>query len=332
MQFELPPLLGRLPDPGKRVRLGVAQINLTGGEILAHPDWYRILRVCTSHSGVLGVCLQTNATLITSAHLEALMGLRLEKLTIQVSLDGARARTHDLVRGPGSYAQAMAGLRQLVQAGLGPHIQVAFTEMAHNFSELPELLEKIDKMGIRRLIGSTLVKGGRAAASTRIGLPTPVQYRELIQLYQTDAAFKALYDQRANVAAIEWFKSRSAPGDAGCSCLKDVFVDAGGHVYPCTMLLLSRYASQSIYAHPPDQVLQKALAVWRELPLLSRRRPGEIQQCLRCPHNKHCGGGCMGRAAVSCGEPLAPEDRCALRKAVYNWTMLPGAGAFNRKS
>ena len=312
-------------------RLGGTQVNLTGGEFLTHPDWCRILCFCCDHEALTQVCLQTNATLIAERHIKALLGLRLDKLIIQVSLDGARARTHNLVRGPGSYTYAVAGLRSLVEAGLGKQTQINFTEMAHNFIELPELLEMVDKMGLGRLISSTLVKGGRATASSHINLPTPAQYWELIHLYETDAFFRKLYDLKATVSAIEWFKSRTEPTSAGgCSCLKNLFADAQGHLYPCTMLQLDRFASESIYRRPLAQVIADALAQWREIPIMSRQRASQVQLCARCADRQHCGGGCLGRAATTRGELMDPEDRCALRKAVYHWIQLPSVGSFCR--
>lgn len=315
-------------------KLGTTHINLTGGEFLSHPDWHEILQFSLHHVGIDGVCLQTNATLISHKHIKALLELNLDKLTIQVSLDGAHARTHNLVRGFGSHFRVMTALHLLVDAGLGHQTQVAFTEMAHNMLELPELLEDMNKMGIGRLISSTLVKGGRAAASTRMNLPTPVQYWELIHLYQTDAVFKELYDRKATIAAIEWFKNRMASSsDGNCKCLKNIFVDAQGRVYPCTMLLLDRFASQSVYKQPLETVLAEILSQWSEIPKLHRHRQDALHQCCsRCPGKSHCGGGCMGRAAVRRGELMDPEDRCSIRKAVYYWTMQPSVSALCQRT
>lgn len=313
-------------------KMGGTQITLTGGEVLSHPDWHHILAFCIYHSRIKGVCLQTNGILLTHEVIDALLDLRTEKLTIQVSLDAARSRPHDLVRGPGSFARAMAGLWLLAYCDLGAQTQVAFTEMAHNIDELPELLEKIDKMGIGRLVSGTVVTGGRAAESKRINLPMPAQYWELIDLYQTDSIFKALYDQKANIAAIEWFKNRSGSGHNTCSCLNHLFVDAQGRLYPCTMLRQDRYAMENVYSRPLDQTIAMALAKWREIPILSRKRHHEVPSCSRCMFKNHCGSGCMGRAAATSGDLMAPEDRCSLRKAVYNWVELPSVGSFCRRS
>jgi radical SAM protein with 4Fe4S-binding SPASM domain len=306
-------------------QLGGTRITLTGGEILTHPDWPGILRFSLDHPHIHGVTLQTNAALITPKHLAELGEMGLDKLTIQVSLDGACARSHDHIRGRGSFTDAMAGIGLLVKAGLGSRMQVAFTEMAHNCSELPQLLKSIDKLGIARLISGTLVKGGRAAGSTRMRLPTPDQYRELLRLYHTDADFKALYDKKANISAIEWFKHRAEPAVEGCcSCLQNMFLDTRGSLYPCTMLLLEQLASSSVYARPMRLVIKESLSKWSDISILSRNRQNTIKSCRQCADKQHCGGGCMGRAATVQGEFMAPEDRCALRKAVYRWKLPTG--------
>lgn len=302
-------------------QLGGTRITLTGGEILTHPDWPAILQFSLDHTRIRGVTLQTNATIITPNHIVDLKKLQLDKLTIQVSLDGASARSHDRVRGRGSFANAMTGIDLLVEAGLGFRVQVAFTEMAHNFSELPDLLKSIDKLGIARLVSGTLVKGGRAAGSAQLHLPTPDQYRELIRLYHTNADFKALYDQKANISAIEWFQNRTEPAMEGCSCIKHMFLDSQGSLYPCTMLLLERFATSSIYSRPMHVVIKEALSNWSDISILSRKRQNAIKSCLRCADKQHCGGGCMGRAATVQGELMTPEDRCELRQAVYRWKM-----------
>lgn len=305
------------------VRLGGTQLNLTGGEFLLHPDWPRILSHSLNQDRIRGVCLQTNATLIRKDHVDVLLKLPPDKLRIQVSLDGASARAHDFVRGAGSHALTMTGIRLLVAAGFASRIQVTFTEMAHNFDELPQLLELLVNLGIGRLISATLVKGGRAAASAHMRQPSPAQYRALIHAYQSDAAFKMRCDQHASIAAIQWFKHRLEHTDSHCSCLKNLFVDAGGRIFPCTMLLLERFASESVYDRPMDQVIQDALAIWAELPILHRKRQKALASCNGCPGKNHCGGGCMGRAAAARGELMDPEDRCLLRRAVYGWDEPP---------
>jgi radical SAM protein with 4Fe4S-binding SPASM domain len=313
------------PVPARRVegaidgfaRMGVARVTLTGGELLTHPAWHRLIAFGLAHPRIRQVCLQTNATCFSPAQFDLLMTLPAGKLRIQISLDGATAAVHERVRGNGSFAPVMDALARLVAAGWGEHIRVAFTEMEHNMDELPALLEMAERMGIGQVVSGTLVCGGRAAATNTLRPPTPAQYRDLIRRYTTDPAFQRRVDERASIAAVAWWKHRHAAGDPDCACLKDLFVNAQGEMFPCTMLLVDRFAAAGVYTHPVETVIHDALLKWREIPQLHRQRRRMLGACAGCSGWLHCGGGCMGRAAAADGDLMAPDDRCALRKAVY---------------
>lgn len=312
------PVLYRIID--EFAKLGGTHINLTGGEMLSHPHWPDILRYACRHTAMAAVCMQTNATLLTPAHIDTLLSLPLEKLTIQVSLDGASAQTHDLVREPGNFVLARQGLALLVAAGLGEKIQVAFTEMAHNMDELPQLLELVDQLGIGRLVSGTIIKAGRAARSPEVALPTPSQYRALISRYQQEAVFKECCDQKASISAIEWLKGHACtvddPMDA-CDCIRNMFINAGGVLYPSVMLLHDAYAVGNAHSRSLPTLITAGLPRWRELPRIRRQRFDSLPQCGECAGRTHCAGGCMGRAHAVSGDLMQPEDRCELRKTVY---------------
>src|SRR5450631_3350050 len=96
--------------------IGGDGIRITGGEPLCHPHWQDIMQYSRS-LGFNKIALQTNAMLLRDEHLAALRELDFPGLSIQVSLDGATARTHDLVRGEGACSVAMQGIMKLVQEG-----------------------------------------------------------------------------------------------------------------------------------------------------------------------------------------------------------------------
>jgi MoaA/NifB/PqqE/SkfB family radical SAM enzyme len=158
---------------GKSALLGVEAVCLTGGEPLTHPEWFEVLDFSCRQTGFKRVSFQTNATLLAEADIKVLRSINFEGLSVQVSLEGATPQTHDRVRGSGSFERAFKGLRLLAEAGLGKETVVAFTEMEHNFSELPRLLELLDELGIGRLVSGTLVRGGRAAQTDQLLLPRP---------------------------------------------------------------------------------------------------------------------------------------------------------------
>ncbi len=297
--------------------LGVKKLILTGGEPLLHPDWFTILAFACRQHGFEEVCLQTNGTLLTEAIVSALRSMVENGLSIQVSLEGACAETHDDVRGSGNFDLTIQGLKRLNQAGLGPRTCIAFTEMRHNFGDIPQILELAERLKLGRFVAGALVREGRAALNDRLALPTPEQYKELLNYYHTDKRFRERYAKLANIAAIEWFKGRETHGERVCTCIANPLITANGIMYPCALFQHPNYAIANVHALSLPQAISDGLPLWAELPKISRRRSERLNACQDCPGLRHCAGGCMGRAYAAFGKLMAREDRCRLRKVVY---------------
>ncbi|MHB8763108.1 MAG: radical SAM protein, partial [Deferrisomatales bacterium] len=282
-----------------------------------HPEWLGLLAAAGGEPGIRRVGLQTNGILLSRAAVSALAGLGLPDLRFQVSLEGARPESHDRVRGAGSFAAALAGLRRLAEAGLGPNTWVAFTELRHNLEELPELLELAQALGLAGVTSAPVVARGRARGS-ELGPPEPEQYRALLARHRGDPVFRLRCDRLGRVAALAWWQGRGAPrAEAGCTFLENPYVDADGRVYPCVLFQARPWAAPGALERPLADVVAGALEGWAELQALSRRRGGEVAACRTCPGREPCAGGCLGRAWEAHGAVLAPEDRCRLRRAVY---------------
>ena len=304
---------------GEFAQSGIREICLTGGEPLTHPDWLAILLYCCAQPDLQCVRLQTNATMMTAELARHLAGEHFEKLDIEVSLDGAVAATHDRIRGVGSFRRTMQGLQCLVQAGVGHQITVAFTEMAHNFNELPRVLGLLKELGITRLVSGTLVQSGRAGRSLVTVPPTPVQYLELLERFDRDAGFQADYHAMGNIACLEWLAGRDSKIPLSCRCAQMPYVTADGILFPCTLMPLPRYGVPGVFSRPLADILNQALRQWIDLPNIYDQRHTELEACDHCRGHGHCGGGCPGRAYAAGGGFMAVEDRCALRQAVYGW-------------
>ncbi len=304
------------------VALGVDTIWITGGEPLSHPDWPAILAHCCAQRSVRTVGLQTNGTLLDAARIGRLRALPRAPLRVQVSLDGASARTHDRVRGEGAFAETIAGVSRLAAAGFGGRTSIAFTEMRHTMEDVPGLLELTARLGVAAVVGGTLVQDGRAA---REGLerPTAAQYRALLERHRDDARFRELYERHGTLSAIEWWKGREgARGDA-CAFFEHPYVAPDGSTYPCRLCHSEEFAVARAFERPLEEVLDLAIPRWSDLLRRARARCAALPGCRGCVAERQCAGGCMGRALASCGSLAAAEDRCELRKAVH----LGDAGA-----
>jgi radical SAM protein with 4Fe4S-binding SPASM domain len=313
--------------PRKQVRdvmagfagLGVEKIVVTGGEPLTHPDWFELLTFACGLPGVVETRLQTNAILITPAEVAALLLLKDHGLIIQTSLEGASPSAHDRVRGEGSFAQTLQGLRLLEKSGLAPQICITFTEMQHNFEEIPDLMALAEQMGIGQFISGTLIHGGRAMQSLGLRPPTPQQYEKLLDRHRCDRAFRERYRRIGNIAALEWRRETAAGASVCCDFIETPYLNAEGRLYPCVMLHADDYAATGAYDRPLNATIAEKIDAWSRLVQINRTRRGALQACQGCPDYGRCHAGCVGRAFAAYGDFYAVEDRCHLRQAVYNW-------------
>lgn len=296
--------------------LGGEGVRLTGGEPLCHPGWLELMRVARG-VGLGKLSLQTNAMLLDDEGVAALRELDFPGLTIQISLDGASAAKHDLVRGEGAFRGVLDGIRRLRRGGLAGRIALFFTEMRHNLEDLPALLELAAELGVASVASGTLVLGGRAAEDSLIAPPGLGQYRHLLQRYADEPRFRELYGSIGTMAPLEWLKGE-APRTEGCTFAENPYLTPDGRLYPCLMCHTDDFAVSGVLEKGLAAALAEGAPLWASLARLSRSRAA-IPACRDCPGAPSCAGGCMGRAWGSCGDFMAADDRCELRRAIYHW-------------
>ena len=298
---------------GEFAGIGGTGIRFTGGEPLVHPGWLGLVSL-TRTTGFGSISLQTNAMLITDNEVSALRDLDFPGLAIQVSLDGAAAQTHDLVRGNGAHTAALEGIRRLVAGGLGPRLTIFFTEMRHNLAELPALLELADQLSIGAVTAGTLVRCGRAAEPAAVVPPDPGQFLELLDRYDCDPLFRERYDRIGTVAALEW--RHAAIRTECCTFVENPYLTPDGTLFPCLLCHAPQFSVPGVFEKGLAVAFTEGAPLWSSLRQTSRSRTDALAGCLDCPERPACAGGCMGRAWGSCGDLQAPDDRCLARKAV----------------
>jgi len=109
---------------------------LTGGEPLVREDFFDIAKACV---GLFSrVALATNGTLVDEATARRIVETGIQR--VSVSLDGAKAATHDAFRGvPGSFEATVRGYDAMARAGAS--LQVNATVARHNIDEVGDLLD-----------------------------------------------------------------------------------------------------------------------------------------------------------------------------------------------
>jgi len=156
--------------------LGAEHVKFTGGEPLLKPDMVEIIR----YARALGyrVSLETNGTLLSVGRLEELRG-SLDKLHFYVSIDGARAETHDSFRQQrGAFAKTIQNLDRVREQG--GYFSIQTVVRRENFDEIVELHQRVRSLGAsqHKLI-LAINEMGRGSAELN-GQLTPVDVFKLL--------------------------------------------------------------------------------------------------------------------------------------------------------
>ncbi|WP_415949127.1 radical SAM protein [Streptomyces sp. KLOTTS4A1] len=148
------------------VAAGFTELYVTGGEPFLHPE---ITALLDHASARLPTVVMTNAMLLRGRRAAGLAHLVGRKLTVQTSLDGATAATHDLHRGAGSFERTLDGIRLLTGLGLPP--RVALTETPENTCEIPATAALLRELGLpeNNFAVRPLLRRGFAETGTEIG-------------------------------------------------------------------------------------------------------------------------------------------------------------------
>jgi heme b synthase len=303
---------------------------LSGGEPLFRPDIFAIARHAAD-AGLI-VALATNGTLIDAGAAAAIRQAGIRR--VSVSFDGADAATHDLFRGPGAFAAALAGIEHLRRAGIP--LQINTTVARHNVGQMEETLRLAQSLGAVALHLFLLVPVGCGVEINEEQQISPAEYEAVLSwLYDAEMAggielkatcaphyFRISRQRQAEERRNGIFRERPAshnrqqhggnghPGGVeamsamtrGCLAGSGVcFVSHRGEIFPCGYLPLTA----------GDVRQQPFRDVWENAPLFATLRDPELLggKCGLCEFKRICSG-CRARAYGMGGDYLAEEPFC----------------------
>jgi MoaA/NifB/PqqE/SkfB family radical SAM enzyme len=201
--------------------MNVLNVALSGGEPLAHPDFFRI----GARARDLGFLVRVKSN-GHALHGELARRLRdeVDPFVIEVSLHGATAVTHDRqTRVPGSFDRLIANLRELIDLGL--RVKINSTLTVWNEGETGEMYALADSLGLPLrfdLQVSPRDDGDRTPLNVA---PTDDGIRELMRI--EDLRMAGLPEAPDVVIT-------SAPSSKHCGAgSAAIAIDPYGNVYPC---------------------------------------------------------------------------------------------------
>lgn len=286
--------------------LGLQALKWTGGEPTLHPRFPELLAMQRDYA--LAGRLESNGMLIDARLAGLLRAAGVDGISI--SLDGARAATHDAIRGvPGGFARTCAGIRALVAAGYRP--ELILTLQRANVTELATYFELAAQLGagsVKLNVLQPLLRGADLAASGEtLDLP------ELLALagwLQKGTAVTAAVPVNLDVPLA--FRPLGALLDGSAGGLCDI-----AHILG--VLPGGAYALCGIGSHVAELVMgdigtDDLAEVWCRHPLLNDLRrglPKKLQGiCAECLMKAACRGSCVAANYQAGGDLFAAHWFC----------------------
>ena len=268
-------------------------INITGGEPLLHPDLFWLLEEARRRHMTTAVL--TNGTRLGLQEARRLRALGVQY--VQISLDGT-PKTHDAIRGRGSFDEAVRGVEALQSQGI--YTSISFTAQRHNMGELKALAGLCERFGVERLwFDRVVIPAGED--SEHLSLTT----KEFQGLCRTAARL----NRRGKVfcgRALQFLPCQEKliyRCSAGTSLLALL---ADGTVMPCRRLpLIAGNICES-----------DLLTIYRDSPVLRElRRQNVPEGCRTCAYADLCGGGAKCITYAQTGRYDLPDPNCTLADA-----------------
>jgi radical SAM protein with 4Fe4S-binding SPASM domain len=202
-----------------------------------------------------------------------------------VSVDGDET-VNDALRRPGDFADVLASVANLVEAGLAPVANTA--ALAPVLPTLPAMARAIRRAGVTRL--HLILPHARGGVADNLDLiPSgDAMLRAVRALYEVAAEIDLFVD---NVPA--WRRRLASPQDFCAAGCKDLAIDPYGAVYACTITCGDpAFVAGDLRASDLE-------TVWRASPALRLLRHAHARdrlECSACQVVDACGGECWMQA------------------------------------
>jgi len=267
----------------------VGHINLTGGEPLVHPFFWKVVQWIREESRIKSFGLLTNGTLL-QRDTAALLSKEKKLSFVQVSIDGDQG-THDAIRGEGNLALTEGAIKELHRKKI--QTMVSFTAGKENYQDLEAVVNRCKKQKVDRFWTDRVVPIGNAGKNEADPAEQLLNQEEFTQYIQK---LYGLYEREkknpfshltvhAN-RALQFMGNSNELGGYHCGAGKNLLVIiANGDLMPCRRLNL-------VLGNLLDQSIAELLEEKKDVIDDIHKVP---EACSHCRYVRKCMGGakCM---------------------------------------
>lgn len=158
------------------VDLSTPYVAISGGEPLLHPLFFDICEFIRKYN--ISLKVETNGEFIDED--TARRFSRLKFRSVQISLDGATAHTHQALRLSGDFSKVISACKYLVRESV--NTEIVFVPTKFNIHEIGELIDLAYSLGISGVYTGKTMRIGRAAQNWEIICPSSEEYEKFFSV------------------------------------------------------------------------------------------------------------------------------------------------------
>lgn len=316
---------------------GVLILAFSGGEPTLRPDIVQLIR----RSADRGMFPAVATSAVAFAQRKKVQEFKKAGLKFaQISLDGARAETHDSFRGVlGAFDKTVQGIKNCVAEDL--FVEVATTATKHNIDEIPALIDFAAELGADWFMLYNFIPTGRGADIVSSDL-SPDERENVLRLcwnrmkvagvnvLSTAPQFARIaqemteqdfHESGGAVVVPTHFYNPELPGQlrqladfiGGCGAGRFYMcLEPNGDMYPCVFFPhVESMKVGNLFKDDFEHMWRHSKLFWN-----IRDKDNLKENCRSCEYRYTCGG-CRARAYNYFRDVLAPDPGCVLNKEAW---------------
>ena len=252
-------------------------INLTGGEPLCSPYFFKILDEFKKDSNKYSFSILTNGTLITEEYAEKIKSYNPEY--VQVSLEGGK-RMNDYIRGKGVYKKVAQAIKILKKHGI--YVSLSFTATKLNYKEFPKVVKFAEKYGVDTIWSDRFIPLSKDNDNDfMMNLEETNEYLKIMEEERQKLKRKHSKTTVAMYRALQFQMTNNYP--YVCTAGKTLLtVMENGDLVPCRRMpiFVGNLLEENMYD------LYKKSQIIKDL-----QKDTTPTECRSCEHSKLCAGG-----------------------------------------
>ena len=277
--------------------LGIRELDIMGGEPFLLPWMPSFLHAAIKENVLVNI--STNGSFPDI--LEKFRGVRPERISIGVSLEGSSPETHNRLTSSHNFEKTVTSITTLVSLGLNPIVKTVVNRL--NLHEIPSIIDLMKKLGVTRyyLIHMDLFSKARPARNITLG------FVEFVKFYADTAARNSgIAINKVNASCFE--KDTLSAGVRCAGGVRKLCIMPDGSAYPC-----------NLFHHFPEFRLGNIFTddftdIWMS-PKLDYFRNADKNHCrvTGCSNFVSCTGGCPAHGCFHGPDMNGTDIRCIAR-------------------